>query len=388
MRPLPIKSTVAFFSLFLVGALSSALVAAPAYAADATVKPQPDVLMFLNGDRLAGQLKYETDGKVFFKSENAGTVKVPWNKLKSLHTGTPFAVIKKGAPVGHKKANRDIPIGTLNVDDGVLTVTAGQLAQKIPVKNIAYLVSQPSFDKSVLQPQRPLQGITGTITGGASTVTSTQNSVSINTGINLTRAVPSIAWMPPRQRTLLGFASTYGRITEPNTPVVKTSVLHGALEQDEYFNPRFYLLQQATFDHNFSQGLDLQQLYGAGVGYTVVKNSRHELDITGIVDYVQQQLAASDTTPAVTKNLFGSSFGNHYMRKLPGKILLTEVASYAPAWNSPSDYTANVAVGVTIPVLKNFGFSAQMIESYLNDPVQGFKGNSLQFNTGLTYTIQ
>lgn len=371
----------------LVAGLLPVGIATPVRAAD-TAKPQPDVLLFLNGDRLAGKLDYVADGKVSFKSENVGTVKVPWSKLKSLHTGTPFAVIKNGAHVGHKKANRDIPIGTLDLDDGVLTVTAGQLSQKIPIKNIAYLVSQPSFDKSVLKPQRPLQGITGTITAGASTVSSTQNSVSINTGINLARAVPSIAWMPPRQRTLLSFDSTYGRITEPDTPVVKTSVLHGAFEQDEYFNPRFYMLQKATFDHNFSQGLDLQQLYGIGVGYTVVKNSRHEMDITGIVDYVQQQLAASGTTPAVSKNLFGSSFGNHYMRKLPRKILLTEAASYAPAWNSLSDYTADVTVGVTIPVLKNFGFSAQMIENYLNDPVQGFKGNSLQFNTGLTYTIQ
>ena len=361
-------------------------IVAPTHAAD-VVKPKPDVLVFLNGDRLTGKLDYEADGTVVFKSENAGTVKVPWNKLKSLHTGTPFAVIERGALVGRKKVNPDVPIGTVDIDGGVLTVTTGQLTKRIPVKNIAYLVHRPTFDKNVVQPQHPFQGITGTITAGASTVSSTQNSISINTSINLTRAVPSIDWMPPRQRTLLSFDSTYGRITEPGIPAVKASVLHSLLEQDEYFNPRFYLLQRAVYDHNFSQGLDLQQLYGIGVGYTAIKNSHHQLDITAIVNYVNQQLAASGTTTAVTKNIIGSSFGNQYIHKLPGKIVLTETAGYTPAWNSPKDYTANVAVGVTFPLLKNFGFSAQMLENYLNDPVQGFKGNSLQFNTGLTYTV-
>jgi hypothetical protein len=187
---------------------------------------------------------------------------------------------------------------------------------------------------------------------------------------------------------LLDFNNTYGRVTAANTPTVKTSILHGGLEEDEYFSPRIYLLQRVTYDHNFSQGLDLQQLYGIGVGYIAIKNTARELDVTAIIDYISQQLAASDTSPAIAKNIIGSSFGDNYMHKLPRKILLTEVASYTPSWNAPENYSANVSVGVTFPVFKNFGFSAQAIDNYLNDPVHGFKGNSLQFSTGLTYTIQ
>jgi hypothetical protein len=358
-------------------------VSVPAAAQTAATNSQ-DVLVFSNGDKLSGKLDHEAAGSVFFKSDNAGTVEVPWDKLKELRTETPFAVIENGVVVGREKANADVPIGTLSVEGDTLTVSTAQGARQIPVKNIAYVVDQPTFEKNVLHGQGLLQGITGSITAGASAVHSTQNSVNVNTAITLARAVPPVAWMPPRQRTLLNFSNVYGRISQPNTPTVKTSILHGGLEEDEYFSPRFYFLQQAMFDHNFSQGLDLQQLYGIGAGYTAIKDPRQELDVTAVIDYTSQKFAAS----ASSVNIIGSSFGDNYVRNFSKKVVFTEVAAFNPAWNHPSDYSANVAAGATFALYKNFGFSVGMVDSYLNNPPAGFTGNSVQFNTGLTYAIQ
>lgn len=383
--------TSIFPCLLLASCLFPAL---PVRAADPP-KPQPDLLVFTNGDKLTGKLDHEAGGTVFFASDNAGTVQVPWSKLKELHTETPFAVIETGAPVGRKKANLDIPVGTISIDGDTLTVNTLHGTQQIPVKNIAYIIDQATFEKIVFKKQGLTQGITGTIGAGASTVSSTQNSVSINTAVVLSRVVPPVTWMPARDRTLLNFSSNYGKVTQPNTPTVKTSILHGGIEEDEYFSPRFYLLEQAAFDHNFSQGLDLQQLYGAGAGFTAIKDAKQELDLTGVVDYTKQSFAASgslldvppDYVAAYSNNLIGSSFGDNYIRKFPKKIVLTEIALFNPAWNSPSDYSGNVSVGAAFPVFKNFGFSVGVIDSYLNDPPAGFKGNSVQFNTGLTYAI-
>ena len=377
--------TSIFPCLLLAGCLFPAL---PTHAADAAAKPSPDVLVFSNGDKLTGNLDHEAGGTVFFASDNAGTVQVPWAKLKELHTQEPFAVIETGAPVGRKKANLDIPVGTISIDGDTLTVTTQSGTKQIPVKNIAYIIDQPTFDKNVNKKQGLTEGITGTISAGASTVNSTQNSASINTGVALSRAVPPVTWMPARQRTLLNFSSNYGKVTQPNTPTVKTNILHAGIEEDEYLSPRFYLLGEGTWDHNYSQGLDLQQLYGGGVGYTVIKNTVQELDVTGIIDYTKQSFSASPTSLAYSNNLIGSSFGDNYVRNFPKKIVFTEIAMFNPAWNSPSDYSANVAVGATFPVFKNFGFSLGVIDSYLNDPPPGFQGNSVQFNTGLTYSIQ
>jgi hypothetical protein len=369
--------------LILAGCVFSPL---PTRAADATAKP--DVLVFSNGDTLAGKLDHEAGGTISFASDNAGTVEVPWAKLKELHTEGSYAVIETGASVGRKKANLNIPVGTISIHGDTLTVTTSSGTHEIPVAKIAYIVDQATFDKNVNKKQGLTEGITGAITAGVSTVSSTQNSVSINSGVVLSRVVPPVTWMPARQRTLLDFNSNYGKVTQPNTPTVKTNILHAGIEEDEYLSPRFYLLQQATWDHNYSQGLDLQQLYGGGAGFTAIKDDKQELDFTGIIDYTKQSFSATDTTAAYTNNLIGSSFGDNYIRKFPRKIVFTEIALFNPAWNSPSDYSANIALGATFPVYKNFAFSLGLIDSYLNDPPPGFKGNSVQFNTGLTYSIQ
>ena len=373
-----------FPCLLLAGCLFPAL---PTRAADAAAKPKSDVLTFSNGDMLTGKLDHEAGGSVTFASDNAGSVDVPWAKLKELHTQGAFAVIQTGTTVERKKANADIPVGTISIDGDTLTVNTKDGARQIPVKNIAYIVDQATFEKNVYKKQGFTEGITGTISAGVSTVTSTQNSTSINTGVVLSRAVPPVAWMPPRQRTLLNFSNSYGKVSQPNTPTVKTSILHAGIEEDQYLSPRFYLLGQGTWDHNYSQGLDLQQLYGGGAGYTFIKNDVQELDVTGIIDYTKQAFAGTDTTPPYSNNLIGSSFGDNYLRNFPKKIVFTEIALFNPAWNSPSDYSANIALGANFPVFKNFGFSLGLIDSYLNDPPVGFKGNSVQFTTGLTYAI-
>jgi hypothetical protein len=389
MRFSALRRLSAFFSHLLpLFALLPLIAPAAAQAADAPkAKTGPDVLLFTNGEKFYGKLDQIVDGKVSFKSDTAGKIKFKSNLLRAMHTTGSFAVIEKGVPVGRKKANLQVPIGTLSLQDGILTVATLRGSQKIPLEDIAYVVTGVSFERNVLMPQGLLQGITGSISAGLSTVRATQNSISVNTGIDLTRAVPAAAWLPPSSRTLLNFASTYGRITQPNSPSVTTNVLHGKLEEDEYFSRRLFVLQQAMFDHNIGQGLDLQQLYGIGIGYTPIKDTVQELDLSATVNYTRQQLAASDGTPATERDLIGSTFGDTYTRKLPRKIRLNQTASYLPAWNSPKDYSANVAVSVTIPIYKNFGFSTEVVDDYLNNPVVGFQGNSFQFNTALTYTI-
>ncbi len=372
-----------FSSILLVAAgLLSVGMSPYVQAADAATKPGTDVLVFTNGEKLVGTLDHEADGNVFFKSDNVGKVKVSWSKIKTLHTARPFAVLEKGALVKRHRSNFDVPIGIIAVNGDTLTVNATGGTQQFPVKTVSYLVDHPTFEKNVLNGQNLWQGFTGTVAAGTSLVYSTQNSKSVNTAVALTRRVPAVTWLPSQRRTSLDFSSNYGQVTQPNTPTVKTNIVHGSLEQDEYFSPRFYALQQAIFDHNFSQGLDLQQLYGLGVGYTAIKDSKQELDLTATVGYTKQQL--SDTPE---NDLIGSSLGDNYARKFPRKIVFTQIGAFNPAWNRLNDYSANLTTNLSFPVFRGFGFTVGLVDSYLNNPATGFKGNSVQFNTGLIYTL-
>src|SRR5580658_436541 len=71
-------------------------------AQPAPAKPEPDVLIFTNGDKLVGHFAGSTGGSVTFNSDMLGEIHVDWSKIKELRSSTKFAVIRKGVTIRHK----------------------------------------------------------------------------------------------------------------------------------------------------------------------------------------------------------------------------------------------------------------------------------------------
>ncbi|MHB1285153.1 MAG: DUF481 domain-containing protein [Leptospirales bacterium] len=351
--------------------------------APSSPKIRMDVLQFTNGDRITGQLERMRKKKVFFKTEEVGELKIPWEKILRLQTSGKFAVILIGKKIRYGHHDLVVPQGRIDVTGPNLTVYTLTGPEVYPVKRIAFLVDEKTYRKNVDHIPGVLDGWKGSVTGGASLVESTQTVSTYNSGISLSRGVPSVPWMLPDSRSLLGFTSTYGSISQPNSAPLETNIFHGNLEQDKYLSTNSYLLGQGIFDHNSTQGLTLQQIYGLGGGYTFMKREKQELDVTMILSYTKQQFTGS--VPG--KNLIGATIANNFFHKFANKILLTEISSITPQFNSPKSYSANFTVGVDMPIYKKLAFSIQVIDSYLNDPSPGFNSNSLQINTGLTYTL-
>ncbi len=346
-------------------------------------KPSSDVLVFANGDQMTGHLQRVSGETVYFETDGTGTLKIAWSKIKELRSEQPFAILSTTTKVRRRHANAMIPVGSFRMTNGQVTVHTAKGDQTLPVAKITYIVDEPTFHRDVEHTPGLLHGWAGSVTGGASLVNSTQNETTYNAAIALTHSIPTEAWLPADNRTELDFTSTYGKITQPNTPTVKTNIFHALAEQDQYISARFYILAHSIFDHNYAQGLDLQQTYGGGFGYSAIKRPKQTLDVTATLDYTKQQFQTSSSN----QNLFGSTFANSYMRKLPRSIVLTEISSITPEWNNMNAYSANSSVGLEMPVFKKLSFSVQVIDSYLNNPPPGFKANSLQINTGITYTL-
>ena len=346
--------------------------------------PEPDVLVFTDGEKLIGHLVRSTGDKVTFKSDMAGEVTVEWKKIQELHSSQKFAVVRKGVQLHRSEAAAQIPRGAIAVKDQKIEVNPGPAGspQTIPVADAANVVDEAGFEKALHRPGL-LEDWKGALTGGASLVEATQNSESFTGGFSLIRAVPQEGWLDPRNRTILDFSASYGKITQPNTPTVKTSIYHADAEHDEYFSPKFYGFGQLAYDHNFSQGLDLQQAYGGGIGWTAVKSAKQELDVKASMSYINQEFQTS----ALNQNLIGSTFAERYARTLPHGILLVQQLSATPAWNNTRAYSAIAGAGLTLPVYKRLSLAVNSLDTFLNDPPPGFKKNSFQFTTGVTYTL-
>lgn len=349
-----------------------------------TEKTDPDVLILTDGEKLIGHLEKSAGNSVTFKSDMAGEVTVEWSKVKELHSSQTFAVVKKDTKL-HWRHQMDIPQGKIAVADQKIEVNTAQQPSPvaIPVSNISEVVDKATFDKVLLQKPGLFEDWKGSATLGISLVNGTQSSQTYTSAVSLERTLPTEEWIDPSNRTLLNFTSAYGQLTQPATPLVKTSLYHASAERDEYFRPRMYAFAAAGFDHDYSQGLDLQQTYGSGVGWTVIKRANQEFDLKGELTFVNQQFfdAASD------QKLLGSIFSESYHRTFRKKIALTEQISLDPAWTNLRDGTANGNVSLSVPVIKRISFTLTTADQYLNDPSPGFKKNSYQFATGLTYTV-
>ena len=350
----------------------------------------PDTIIFTNGDKLAGHFVRATDSSVTFKSDALGNLTVDWSKVRELDTAGKVAVLRQGVKFKRHHTPLDIPIGTLQMQNQTLQITAapGSPVQPIPLAQSAVIIDEESFQRAANRTPGFFNDWTGTITAGATIVQATQTNHTFTAGASVVRAEPTEDWLHPSYRTSFAFTESYGQLTQPGATTIKTSIFHGAAEQDQYFTSSVFGFGQADFDHNYSQGLDLQQTYNGGIGWTVVKNAVEQLDLKGSVSYIRQQfLPAANGVTQPTESLVGSVFSEHYLRKFARGATLDESLSATPAWNNTNAYSAAFSTLLTIPVYKRLSGSAGVIDTFLNNPPPGFKKNSFQFTLGVTYAL-
>lgn len=409
-QPLTSRSVVYALLVFaLVGfapaSLCRAASARPSGAAGAQAQPAgaPDLLVLTNGDRLSGKFIRAVEGKVTFHDEILGDITVPWEKVRELHTETKVAVLKKGAPVRRHALPANLPEGSAAVTQGMITVQPENNATiaPIPVTNAEYMVDDAELRKQVYGHPSFFEGWNGGATVGVTVVQATQNQSSFAASLALVRVVPTASWLDPRNRTSFDYAQSYGKITQPAytaangvfvpSSFTKSSILHVGAERDQYLSSRAYYLGTISFDHNYSQSLDLQQIYGAGVGYTAIKSPVQELDFKAVMQYERQAFANAVPPGSSDQNLIASTFGASYLRHITKGILFTQQLLYIPAWNNPHAYSFNESNTLSLPVYKNFSFSLGTLDTYLNDVPLTFpttQRNSFQFTTGVTYNIK
>jgi hypothetical protein len=364
-------------------------------------KAPPDFIVFQNGDRLTGKLVSASGGNVVFNSDMAGNLTIPFSKVKELHSGSEFVALKKGKP-GHITP---AGTGTVAFDKGNLQLTRGtEPAQTLPASDLGFLVDVPSYAKAVDHRAGLLEGWTGAATFGLTLVRSTQTSTTFTGALNFVRAIPTVPYLPNRNRTTFNITETYGTDETPIIPqtnpasppsIVQTSIFHADAERDQYFSERLYALADLSFDHNFSQGLQFQYVDGIGAGWTALQDPKQELDLRADIHYEKQQFLPTAVGAIGANGVFqdnldlvGSTFQENYHRTLPRKIVFTEWANILPAWNDRTAYTANAFASFTMPLFKRLNATLSSTDNYLNNPSPGYRKNSVQFVTGLTYTIK
>jgi hypothetical protein len=400
MRPFPPSSFARSLALLSLIAFASRQ---PALAQEK--KPEiTDVIVFTNGDQLSGKFERSVAGNIIFKSDVVGEVTISLDKVKELRPSSSYIVIRKDEKITRVPKQ---PV-SVAVENSTLKATLPTGAvETLAIKDVGYIIDGETYHKELTENPGPFQHWNGSVTGGVTVLQATSFGQTFTAAASFIRAIPTVAYLPPRTRTTFNLLETYGKLTQPQIPlpafcngsknppgcqdsVAKTHVFHADFEHDKYMTQRFFVLGTFAFDHNYGQGLDFQQLYGGGAGYTILQTPIQQLDVRGDIHYMRQNFIqyAPPLISTPNEDLIGSTFGENYKRTLPGKILLTQSASYIQSWNNTNAWSAIGGFGLALPVYHRFSLSVNLLNNYLNNPAFGFKKNSLQFVTGVTYTLR
>ncbi len=388
----------------------------------------PDRITFKNGDTLTGKVGKVVYGKLSFHSDVLGDLTIPLEKIGAMRTAEAFAAGSVRQKLTRKHVAEELPVGKIEIEKDTLRVLlpesqAGSAAgagagaeigkagvekaevgkaevREFPVKDLRFMLDEAAYRRELHNQSDFLYGWTGTGTIGVALAKSTNSSQTYTGAVALVRAIPTIAGLPAGSKTILNLSGTYGLAKDPEivsgtnvyqtASVTKTDILHGDLEYDKFFTPMVFGLVSGSGDHNFGNGLQLQQAYGAGMGWGVLRSPQNDLSVRASLQYEQQQFYNGITsglgTP--TENLVGASIGETWSRTFPHNFKLNEYVTLNPTFNVVRAYSGVVGAGLVFPVYKNLNFTVTTTDNYLGDPAEGFSRNTYQLTTGLTYTLK
>jgi hypothetical protein len=369
--------------------------------ANQATKSDKDTITFDNGDTLTGKVGKVVYGSVSFHSDELGDLTIPLTKIKAMHTMTAFAAGSTTERLTKKNVAEQLPVGKIALENETVSVMLPQGAvREFPVKDLRFMLDEPAYRRELNNESDLLYGWYGTATLGATVVKSTNSAQTYTGTVGLVRAIPTIAGLPPGSKTILNLSGSYGLAKDPEivsgddmfqtASVTKTDILHGDLEYDKFFTPMVFGLVSGSADHNFGNGLELQQAYGAGVGWGILRSPQNDLAVRVSLQYEQQQFYNGITsglgTPTV--NLVSASIGETWTRTFPHSIKFNEYVTLNPTFNVVRAYSGTAGEGFVFPVYKNLNFSVTTTDNYLGDPPEGFLRNTFQFTTGITYTLK
>jgi hypothetical protein len=396
-----IRSVRFWLSLCTLTGLFSSPISAAEISTSRIQQTPHDSITLASGDVISGQFVRAVGNTVTFHNDVLGDLNLKWDEIQTLRTFTKVSVIQRGTQIGRKTPASEIPSGFLTMQNKQIVLTAADQSTvaTIAVDDAEYIVDNTTLEKELRGSPGLFSAWNGAITAGASFVRAAQDARNADGAISLVRRVPTVSWLAPRNRTTVVLNGASGKITQPAYTssggtfvpalVTKTDLYHFRLQRDQYFSTRAYYFGTIQFDHNFSQNLQLQQLYGAGLGLTAFNTPRQTLDLTANLQYVRQTFIES--SPGDDKNLFGSTISANYVARLADGLVFTQYLAYLPAFNQGEAYSIISRNNLTLPAYRNFRVVIGTVNSYLNSVAISeppSQRNSFQMTFGLSYDIK
>jgi hypothetical protein len=217
----------------------------------AVAAPKTDVIVLRNGDRITGEVKELTRGQLRFKTDNAGTIYVEWDKVTSLLSG--------------QRLRAELSNGERHIGTALTPVGPGQL--QLSDAQSGTVVRMAMGDIVELYPVElglRLATIDGYLTAGYSyTKSNNLQEFAFSGGVNTTQ----------EKRKWSLDASTAVTTQDGSRDTQRYDILG----QVRHFLPQRWFMQETLqFESNEELALDLRTSLGAAYGRYLLQNRDHD----------------------------------------------------------------------------------------------------------------
>jgi hypothetical protein len=155
----------------------------------------------------------------------------------------------------------------------------------------------------------------------------------------------------------------------------------GSLQQLRQFRKTTYFVPYARAYHNNTQGIRVEQVYGASATQPVTIPHGYNVELSagpqGIVDNLY--------APGHSTNLFGLRLSSYLDHVFPNKFEIETDASYTPVFTQARAWSASGFFSLDIPISSRWSLHLAAIDNYYEIAPKTFNKNYLQPSIGLAF---
>jgi hypothetical protein len=329
-RRLPTSVSLAFL---LIGS------SAPVFA------QKTDVVTFLNGDRITGEIKSYSQGRMSFDTSHSGLVSIKWNQLLSVVSTKQYDVETIDGIHHYGALGASDPPGRLAIVSGPQTITIEflEMFELAPVRQNFWRRWDGSLDLGFNYAQ-------------------SSSLVQFNLNFDATYRVR-------KYQLLAGLSSFFSR--QENVTATERGAL--SLKYDRFLGNRWLVEGGVGFDRNIQLGLKLRVAAGLGGGRNLIQANQKQLTVyAGLLGNHEQPVEGEGKYNA--EAVVGGRY-TYFMYDFPNVTISSSLVVY-PSLTEGGRIRLEAAASAKRDIISDFYLSLSVYDSYdSKDPTTGLSKN-------------
>lgn len=332
-----------------------------------------DTIVLQNGDHVTGTF-VSADGKTMaIKTPYEGQISLDWANVSQIVVTGPVYVTS-----GQRMLN-----GTISKVSDTLVVHTSTGDVTVPLAQVTAVRSQEeqnAYEDSLHPP------FTRNWAGGAALGLTLARGNSDTT--NLTTSF-TLGRKTLNDLIALSESSVYTTSTPAAT--VSADAIIGTALYHRNLSKNLFAFVSADFVHDQLQGLNLRQIYSAGLGRNLINSPNTTLDVEAGLNYTRESYSGTATlAPGLTinRNLVAITTGEDFTHRFSKVTSLDEHFFFYPDLSNPGQYRFTLTTDANTRISSWLSWQISLNDLYVsNPPIPGTKSNDVILSTGLAVTF-